>query len=82
MKKRALKGGCRVRGVRAAAAAAAAAAAVDSRAIANELGSTYFLFLRLKEHQKLGYSLKFWVREKIYLAKMAFRSFIFCLRIC
>ena len=36
-----------------------------SRALENSLGTPHFLFLRSKEHAKLGYSVKSRVREKI-----------------
>ena len=62
-----LTGGVRGPGVRAAAAAGAAAG--DPPALENELGTTYFLFRGLKEHKKLGCSVKSRGRETILSSK-------------
>ena len=62
-----MTGGVRGPGVRAAAAGAAAGG--DPPALENELGTTYFLFRGLKEHNKLGCSVKSRGREKILSTK-------------
>ena len=60
-----MTGGVRGPGVRAAAAAAGG----DPPALENELGTTYFLFRGLKEHKKLGCSVKSRGREKFLSSK-------------